>query len=128
MAFTFWQRFRPNLYLAAVVIAFVLWSATLPSAYSAGEVQTSALLILVILAGYLVGAAVVCVSNQARFERRMRETQHFTGRAVSSRWTVCGMLNFALGLAAVIWFASFLYGSNSKLTVDATRTEMQVRR
>src|SRR4051794_24647879 len=99
--YTFWQRFRPNVYVAAIGSGLALYSE------KARDVMPTFGQGLLIVAFYLGFAGLVCVVNQAQFDQRQRNYREAAGGAKGG-WTVCRALNFVYVAGVVIWIGSYL--------------------
>ena len=122
---TWWARFRPNLYVAGAIVAFIWYSSTLPSHYTADEFMRSARFAFKLLGGYLVIAAVVCAVVQAGYESRVRDRLRAKGYAVSNELTVSAIVKYGLIVAAVIYGALHFRNTDSKLTGPAKSTSQR---
>jgi hypothetical protein len=80
MNFTFWQRWRGNVMLVAVVIGLMAWSATLPSDYTPEQFYSSTKFLVGLCVAWLVISGVYCFISQLEFEKKMREIRAFQRR------------------------------------------------
>ena len=95
MNFTFWQRWRGNVALVAMVIAFMLWSRSLPTfgqGYTPEQIHGSTVFLLMLCAAWLVISAVWCFISQLQFEQKMREIRRFQGRIAGGEFDRRGPL------------------------------------